>query len=907
MIFKNQKIQKTISALMIIAILVPSFAILSAPKKTEAAGFPVFDVIGDGFTGTTAASTTVNTAISVKNVLKEVANQLLMAVARKALASMTKSTVAWINNGFHGAPLFVQNPDSFFKDITKFEIKDLISIVGYDSIRFPFGKQFALNTIDAYKSQLDINAAYSLSTVVNDPMLLTNYRTNFGVGGWTGFMLNTQYPQNNFIGSQIQLNNELALRLDGTSQTAAQKVNTVLQQGMGFLSTQTCPSNPAYNNLISEYNRPSFKFDEEWDPPAVPNIQQGSLMVPDPTAVAAYNSYETAYKMRKQVAQSAWGEKNTCPGGLVTTTPGSVVASTITKSLGLPQDSLLTGSLSAIFDALTNKFLGSGLNSLASSANSQPYDSDTWDYYGNTLGSPSVSINGNVDPFSGPDQEIILRVFKSAISGKTVVKDSTGAIVSEKIGNKEVLVNGTKVWDVNNGMYDDTIVDTGNGVYIPGDIANTKEELRLMDNPDPNNYGVIQLLGLIWPKARELDICVPGPNLGWEDRLSTEKDRNNQMIQSSLPQDTTAENSYEVSLASKNLAFAVNFFKDWIKNQMLKPVDKGGLGLPDSGAFLDAVNNITNINQQFSQLVDNKNAKNQALLRLQSIENSLKSITTQPLAGSSDEKALISFRKQYDSISLSVSNAISIEDTRTQLSTAIDEYTNLSKLLGQCTVQRQAQNIGWSIPATGWTKSGGEDSNLFSAARKTFTIDYFWGNNRSGYNPLRRTTKVIKTTGNEKEQFCDLPIVSGYTHETFVNPQDPNPDTRNVPYPAIPLVNAGELSGLAPSDQFGRINLVPGFSGKYGPLQSVNMNLSCNIIYQSNVLDYKGDLPGATVVEPTRLPDVDTSSPTYNPKTDTTPTDTGGANNPGTTNPPPTDGTGTNPPSDDCGIDIPCG
>ncbi len=233
------KVKNTISGLLIIAILAPSFLMFSTPKKVEASGFPVVDAVGNVlshignlFAGTTAAGTTTTAAINVKKVLQDIANELLKVVAKRALANITKSTVNWINSGFHGAPLFVENPDSFFKDIAKSEIKNLISVIGYDPIRFPFGKQQSLSIINTYKSQLETNAAYSLSEVTKDPLLNYNYRVNFGTGGWNGFLLNTQYPQNNPFGFQIVTTKELAINLQGTQQNAAQKINTTLQQGM---------------------------------------------------------------------------------------------------------------------------------------------------------------------------------------------------------------------------------------------------------------------------------------------------------------------------------------------------------------------------------------------------------------------------------------------------------------------------------------------------------------------------------------------------------------------------------------------------------------------------------------------------------------------------------------------------
>jgi hypothetical protein len=54
------------------------------------------------------------------------------------------------------------------------------------------------------------------------------------------------------------------------------------------------------------------------------------------------------------------------------------------------------------------------------------------------------------------------------------------------------------------------IGNTGNGTYTPGDIDNTKTELLLMDSEEAGNPGIAQMISLIWPKIRELDMCVPG-------------------------------------------------------------------------------------------------------------------------------------------------------------------------------------------------------------------------------------------------------------------------------------------------------------------------------------------------------------------------------------------------------------
>jgi len=197
MIFKNKKSQKFISFLLIIAIIVPT-VLFSRPQKAEAqwTDFLAFAqrVISYIDEHLTQISTSTDTSISIKNVAKEVARQALMAVARAFLQKMTQSIVTWINSGFHGNPLYLENPESFFKDIAKYEIRNVIDAYGYDDLLYPFGKDFALNILYAYKNTAANNAAYSLSRTIDDRALLRNYQTNFNYGGWNAFLINTQYP-----------------------------------------------------------------------------------------------------------------------------------------------------------------------------------------------------------------------------------------------------------------------------------------------------------------------------------------------------------------------------------------------------------------------------------------------------------------------------------------------------------------------------------------------------------------------------------------------------------------------------------------------------------------------------------------------------------------------------------------
>jgi len=825
MILRNKKMQKLLSSLIIVGFLLPSLVIFSIPRQANA--IPVNDPeanvwhkikVALGLVAT--KSTVVDTTISVKNVLKAIANEALKAAAKRALQQMTKDTVNWINGGFHGSPLFVENPKSFFNDIAKSEIKSLIDTFGYDSFMLPFGRQFALNTINAYKSQLEINSAYSLSLVTRDADYQRRFRANFNVGGWDGLLMHTQYPQNNAIGFQMLATEKLARELEDIVQNKAQETKKSLNESGGFLSPKRCLSNTNYDNDIKESNRPRFKF----TPP-------GGLVAPDLNDFSdaseyqdKYDEYERQYRAAKSAAQFQYDEKNVCPGGLQTITPGAVVGSSIMNALTSGQrltelQAAVGGSISAIFDAVLNKILGDGLTKLASKINPPP-PKDNWDYFGNTLGSPSINLN---DPFGGPDQEIILKKFKEEVSGKTMIEvtDSTGAITNQFItGN----IIGTPLRTA------DGETNVVKREYIPGAIKRTQEELLLIDNSNSNSPGIVQGMTQIWQKTRELDFCLPGPDYKWEDRLVEEMNRNANKLQEKLS-DSDGEKAYNASLAYKSLRFAVDSFKDWITTKIMTT-------LPSGIIFLDAVKELENLDQQSSELTDKRRVKAQTVTRLKAIEASLAvpAFATQPDPGSQQEKDLITIKKQYDAVSDSISNIFSIENTRTELDTLKDKLANLQKLVTQCTDERKDE--GWNIPASGWNKAVGKTSILASEVGKPLSFLLILGVG-SG-----------RTKGTEMEQFCDLPIVSGYTHETFRSFVRPTMD--------IPMVNASNV-----------LTWDKRFLGVKTGTGRVHIRISCNVVYQSHLLDYKGNIPGiVNIVDSSPLPLFDGDSLIPDPEED---------------------------------------
>ena len=493
-----------------------SLYLLSNPKKVNAffgadwliAAFTgkssIENTITVGTTGATAGAAAtdagtnvVHTSLTfeqkVENAAKEVLKQSIILAEKKFLNEITTGTVKWINSGFSGSPLFVQNPESFFKDIGKFEIKNIVNTYGYDTNRFPFGESYALNVINSYKNTLANNAQYSLSNAIRDPIVLNNYRNNFNFGGWSGFITNTQYPQNNYIGFNMMATDQLAQKLNGTVMNNAQKVQDVLKKGQGFLSPQICPGNSpnaqAYNSKIAnEFNRPTFH--DTLNPknytadPIEKKDSNGNVILDDNgDPIIENEAYldQLSKKWQDDFAKekTTWEESNTCKAGLVATTPGFVVANQITNALGSDfrkseLGAALGSSIAAILDSLSNNlFNKGGLNSLVSNTNPPPNNVDNFDYKGNTLGSPATIINGNYN--SEPDRPIILDDFKT---------------------------------------------------QVQKDIDNTNMEIDLMNNDDKNNLGIKQILDQIGVQTQKIDCVTPSTDI---NILSNKSEITNQL------------------------------------------------------------------------------------------------------------------------------------------------------------------------------------------------------------------------------------------------------------------------------------------------------------------------------------------------------------------------------------------
>src|SRR3989338_8568642 len=119
-----------------------------------------------------------------------------------------------------------------------------------------------------------------------------------------------------------------------------------------------------------------------------------------------------------------WDAENTCPDGLVSTTPGFVAATQISNALDSPRmmtvlDGALGNSFAAIFDALLNQLISTGLNTLASTVNKGPEDDD-WVYEGQNLGDSSSSFTSSAGGLNIQYPEHVVSVRTGENASRTI-------------------------------------------------------------------------------------------------------------------------------------------------------------------------------------------------------------------------------------------------------------------------------------------------------------------------------------------------------------------------------------------------------------------------------------------------------------------------------------------------------
>lgn len=144
-----------------------------------------------------------------------------------------RSTVRWIESGFQGNPVFVDDPEQFFRDFADLQAGGFIDGLGGGFLCEPFDVKIRLALLREYTSQYAGPQGFGRCTLTDVVDNVDGFlEGNFEQGGWRGWFELTQDPANNIYGSQYYANR--ALR--NTVQTRRNLIELELGWGEGFLS-----------------------------------------------------------------------------------------------------------------------------------------------------------------------------------------------------------------------------------------------------------------------------------------------------------------------------------------------------------------------------------------------------------------------------------------------------------------------------------------------------------------------------------------------------------------------------------------------------------------------------------------------------------------------------------------------
>lgn len=229
--------KKTLTGVLLASVILSSSAFALAPAPALAQGMVVNDPLNLVENKFSAIMSSISASALKSLGLKEWAlDGVLFALAKKALQQMTRSTIAWINSGFKGSPMYVQNPEQFLTNIGDEIAGQIIYGSDLSFLCSPLNIRVALEFY--YKASRQRQAPQcTLSGVVRNVDQFME--GNFLAGGWPGWLSVAITPTNQPIGGLIA-----AVETLETSVGAAQAGQVMrLNWGQGFLSHEECTEN----------------------------------------------------------------------------------------------------------------------------------------------------------------------------------------------------------------------------------------------------------------------------------------------------------------------------------------------------------------------------------------------------------------------------------------------------------------------------------------------------------------------------------------------------------------------------------------------------------------------------------------------------------------------------------------
>ena len=290
-------------------------AVGASATANAALGVHVSDVPLELAAGITATNAAQNTAQQNTVAGNQFLSCMARYLARTILNQITANTVNWINSGFHGSPTFVQDYQQIFADAANQAAGAYLQSSNFSFLCSPFALQVKIAVAQSYATSQAPPTSTNSCTLNQVTSNITNFlHGDFSAGGWPALISLTNAPLNNPFGAYIQLSSGLQGAISQADQKLSQSISPE-----GFLS-------------IYQVN-------------SCANQQQGT---------------------------KSSNVGTVCPVGChcTVTTPGTVIANQLSKTLGAPIDQLNAAQdfdqiISALMNQLIQTALQGGVSNLS--------------------------------------------------------------------------------------------------------------------------------------------------------------------------------------------------------------------------------------------------------------------------------------------------------------------------------------------------------------------------------------------------------------------------------------------------------------------------------------------------------------------------------------------------------------
>lgn len=190
--------------------------------------------------------TAANSFLNSLQMKEYVLDPIAWVAAKTLIASATNSIVSWVNSGFDGAPMFVQNLKNYMQTIDIDITAEFIDELGVaEFVTGPFRADIQAAFARGFVHQVQSSAPAGVSiydTSFDQKLVSLTERGEFGADSWDDWFRIVNDPM-----TYTPYGNLLAVQREGDrrSQEAQQNETNLLSFGDGFISNKVCNDVPS--------------------------------------------------------------------------------------------------------------------------------------------------------------------------------------------------------------------------------------------------------------------------------------------------------------------------------------------------------------------------------------------------------------------------------------------------------------------------------------------------------------------------------------------------------------------------------------------------------------------------------------------------------------------------------------